>query len=238
MNISKLGTMTAAILTVSAASTYAQSLTLNYGPLGGSDIVFGGSAQTFNFTQGTVTLANPLGNQFGITTESGSANTGSALGLQGNIFNGPFSYGTISSSTIGPITTQTANVISPTGTLDIYDGLGGTLSGTVNFIEIATINSGGQLNGDLDFNVTGVTYNGTNPDLAFVKANQPGQLTLSFQFSPGENLEQLSTGPGGAGTSYNGSITVVAVPEPTTLAMSGLGALAALGLGYRSRKNS
>ena len=231
--------MTAAMLTVSAASVYAQSLTLNYGPLGGSDIIFGGSANTFNFTQGTVSLANPLGNQFGITSESGSADTSSALGLQGNIFNGPFTYGAISFSTIGPITTQTATVISPSGILDIYDGHGGTLSGTVNFIEISTLNQiGGQLNGDLDFNVTGVSYTGTNPDLAYVNANQPGVLNLSFQFSPGETLTQLSTGSGGASTTYNGSISVIAVPEPTTLAMSGLGALAALGLTFRSRKNS
>src|SRR5271168_4351632 len=111
MKISKFGTMTAAIVTASAASVYAQDLTLSYGPLTSSVLVFGGSAQTFNFTQGAVSQSNPMGNQFGITTESGSADTGSAVGLQGNIFNGPFTYGAISSSTSGPITTETATVI-------------------------------------------------------------------------------------------------------------------------------
>jgi hypothetical protein len=236
MKISKFGTMTAAMLTVSAASVYAQNLTLNYGPLTGSAIIFGGSSHTFNFTQGTVSASNPNGNQFDVTGETlnGNPYAGTALGVQGDIFNGPFTYGAISGSAI-----QTASVLSPSGTLDIYDGLGGTLSGTVNFIDITTVLlTGGQINDNLVINLTGISYNGMNPDLAFVNANQPGELNVSFQFSPGETLTQLSTGAGGAFTSYNGSISVTAVPEPTTLAMSGLGALAALGLGFRSRKNS
>ena len=235
MKISKFGTMTAAMLTVSAASVYAQTLTLSYGPLTGSAIIFGGSSHTFNFTPGTVSSANPSGNQFDISSETlnGNLYAGTALGLQGNIFNGPFTYGPISVNG----TIQTASVLSPSGMLDIYDGVGGTLAGTVNFIDITTVGSaGGQVNDNLVINLTGITYSGSNPDLAFVKANQPGELDVSFQFSPGETLTQLSTGAGGAFTSYNGSITVV--PEPTSLAMSGLGALAALGLAVRSRKNS
>jgi hypothetical protein len=137
---------------------------------------------------------------------------------------------------------QTASVISPSGVLSLSDGHGGTLTGTVDFIDITTINSaGGLINDNLNVNLTGVNYTGGDADLGFLKANQPGVLDLSFQFSiggKGETLEQLSTGSGGISTSYNGSISVSAVPEPTTFAMSGLGALGALGFALLGRKNS
>jgi hypothetical protein len=72
-------------------------------------------------------------------------------------------------------------------------------------------------------------------------ANQPGVLDLSFQFSiagGGKTLTQLAAATSTVSTSYSGSISVVAVPEPTSLAMSGLGALGALGFAYRKSKNS
>jgi len=242
MKISKFGTLTVAALTASAGAIYAQDLTLNFGPLTGSSLVFGGSSDNFNFTAGTVSPGNPAGNQWSITSESGSAATGSAAGDQGNIFNGPFTYGTISTTITGPITIETASVLSPAGALSLSDGHGGTLTGSVDFIDITTINSaGGQINDNLNVNLTGVAYKGSDPDLSFLQANQPGTLVLSFQFSNGgngETLQQLSSGPGGIATSYNGSISVSAVPEPTTFAMSGLGALGALGFAFIGRKNS
>ncbi len=52
--------------------------------------------------------------------------------------------------------------------------------------------------------------------------------------SGGLNLTQLSSGPTYQ-TSYSGSISAVAVPEPSSLAMSALGGLGALGLAFRKR---
>jgi hypothetical protein len=242
MKISKFGTLTVAALTASAGAIYAQELTLNFGPLTGSALVFGGSSDTFNFTPGTVSPSNPTGNQWSITSESGSAATGSAAGDQGNLLNGPFTYGPITTTVTGPITAETASVLSPSGILSLSDGHGATLTGSVNFIDITTVNSGGGLiNDNLNVNLTGVAYTGSDADLGFLKANQPGVLNLSFQFSiggNGETLQQLSTCPGGISTSYNGSISESAVPEPTTFAMSGLGALGALGFAFLGRRNS
>ena len=235
MQTTKLGAIAAAVLTVSAGSALAQNLTLDFGPNVGSSIVFFGAASQFNFNPGTVTGSNPLGLQWSVTSESGSAATGSADGHLGSILNGPFNYGPIISS--GAY--QSATVLGPLGQLEIADGAG-YLSGTVNFIDISTYGrAGGFVNDLLDINLTGVTYSGSNPDLQFLYANQPGVLDLSFNFSGlGETLSQIKANNVTVSSSYSGSISVVAIPEPTTLAMSGLGALGALGLVLRPRKNS
>src|SRR5208282_5868643 len=96
---------------------------------------------------------------------------------------------------------------------------------------------GGFINANLSVNLTGVSYSGSNPDLVYLTANQPGSVDLAFQFSPGMTLQQLSSGSGGYdSTSYNGSIAVSAVPEPSSLAMSALGGLGAIGIGFRRWK--
>jgi hypothetical protein len=235
MQTTKLGAIAVAVLTASAGSALAQGLTLDFGPNVGSSIVFFGSANQFNFTPGTVTAGNPLGFQWNVTSESGSAATGSADGDLGSIYNGPFSYGPIISS--GAY--QSATVLGPIGNLAISDG-SGLLTGKVNFIDISTYGrAGGFVNDLLDINLTGVSYSGTNPDLKFLYANQPGVLDLSFNFSGlGETLAQINQNNATVSSSYSGSISVIAVPEPTTLAMSGFGAVGALGLLLRPRKNS
>jgi len=91
--------------------------------------------------------------------------------------------------------------------------------------------SAGVFNAQVMVNVTGISYSGSNPDLQYLTAHQPGTMDLTFQFSPGMNLTMLSSGPGGYDTSYSGSISV---PEPTMLALSGLGGL---GLLYLRRRN-
>jgi len=235
MQTTKLGAITVAVLAASAGGALAQGLTLNFGPNDGSSIVFFGSASQFNFTPGTVTATDPFGLQWNVTSESGSAATGSAVGDSGSILNGPFNYGSIITS--GAY--QSATVLGPLGQLAISDG-SGYLSGTVNFIDISTYGrAGGFVNDLLDINLTGVNYSGSNPDLQFLYANQPGVLDLSFNFSGlGETLSQIKENDATVSSSYSGSISVVAIPEPTTLAMSGLGALGVLGLVLRRRKNS
>jgi len=234
MQTTKLGAIAAVVLTASAGSALAQNLTLNFGPNVGSSIVFFGSADQFNFTPGTA-LNNPGGAQWSVTSESGSAATGSADGDLGSILNGPFAYGPI----INSGAYQSATVQGPLGQLVISDGAG-FLTGIVNFIDISTYGrAGGFVNDLLDINLTGVTYSGSNPDLQFLYANQPGLLDLSFNFSGlGETLSQIQQSNATVSSSYSGSISVTAVPEPSTLAMSVLGGLGALGCAFRKWNNS
>jgi len=236
MKSSNLGIVALSLLSVSAITVSAQE-TLSFSALGNSAIQFGGTADTFAFLNSTPLVSLGAGGgyaQWDVTSESGSAATGSAIGLNGNIDNGPFSYGPINVSGIS----QTASVTGPLGTLDISDGAGGLLKGTINAINVQTIGTvGGFINANLSVNLTGVSYSGSNPDLVYLTANQPGSVDLAFQFSPGMTLQQLSSGSGGYdSTSYNGSIAVSAVPEPSSLAMSALGGLGAIGIGFRRWK--
>jgi len=205
-----------------AVPSYGQPLALDFSANTGSTLRFNGASDSFQF----ITATN--GYQWHVTTETGGS---SALGLNGSFGSGPFSYGPITSTGSGLTLVQQATVTGPLANLMINDG-SGNLTGTVNFISIATFaTAGGGMNANLTVNLTGVTYSGSNPDLELLKAEQPGTLDLSFQFSPGETLSQLSTGTGPYLTSYSGSLSVV--PEPSTLALTGLGGLVLLGLRRR-----
>jgi hypothetical protein len=110
--------------------------------------------------------------------------------------------------------------------LVLFDGVG-NLTGTVNWIDVATYGVGsGVLNATLDVNVSNISYSGSNPDLQYLVAHQPGSMDVSFQFPTSATLTELSTGTGPYLTSYSGSLSVV--PEPSTLALAGLGGLALL----------
>lgn len=216
MKLIKTSAVTIAVLALLVASSFGQGLTLNFAADTNATIQFNGASDSFQFA------ANNTGDQWYITTESGGS---SAIGLQGLFNNGPFFYGPIASTGSGLTLVQQATVLGPLANIVISDGTV-SLSGTVNFEKIATFaTSTGDINANLAVNLTGVTYSGSNPDLAFLDASQPGTLSLSFNFSPGKTLTQLSTGSGPFTTSYSGSIVVV--PEPGTLSLAGLGGLAA-----------
>lgn len=198
-----------------AMPAYSQ-LTLNFSVNTGAALQFNGTSDAFQFNNAG------SGYQFHITTESGGS---SALNLNGAFTGGPFHYGPITTTGSGLTMVQEATVTGPLGTLIINDGTG-NLSATVNLLDVETFASsgaGGGMNASLGVNLTAVTYSGSNPDLLFLKNHQPGTLDLSFQFSPGETLTQLSTGTGPFVTSFSGSL--VAVPEPSTLALTGLAGL-------------
>jgi hypothetical protein len=212
-------------LLLTCLNASASSLILNFGPTTGSSIQFNGSQNTFQFNPGN------NGYQWYITSETGG---GSALGLNGSVLNGPFNYGPITISGSGPSQVQSATVLGPLGSLVINNGPLDNLTGTVNWINIATFFGIGGLNADVNVNLSNVSYSGSNPDLQALKANQPGILDVSFQFAPGETLTQLSTGTGPYTTSFSGTITT-AVPEPASIALAGLGGLTLL-LFRRQRK--
>jgi PEP-CTERM motif len=222
MKLNKASTAVVVGLALWAVSSYGQALQLNFSANTGGDIQFNGTNDSFQFAPGT------NGYQWRITTETGGS---SSIGLNGDLNNGPFSYGPITSTGSGLTLVQQATVTGPLAGLVINDGTG-NLTGTVNFINIATFaTSGGGMNANLTINLTGVNYSGSNPDLELLKGEEPGTVDLSFQFSPGETLTQLSTGSGPFVTSYSGSISVV--PEPSTLALTGLGGLVLLQLRRR-----
>jgi hypothetical protein len=137
--------------------------------------------------------------------------------LFGSVGNGPFSYGPI--TVAGP--EQSALLLGPLGALDIKDGLGFDVTGNVDWIQINTFNYSGALNAALVVNISGLSYGGVNPDLQSLVAGGSGQVTLTFQFSPGETLSQLSSGSSPFTTSYSGSISPT--PEPTTVGLLLLG---------------
>jgi hypothetical protein len=108
------------------------------------------------------------------------------------------------------------------GTLDIKDGSGlFDVTGLVDWVQINTFNYSGALNAALVVNISGLSYAGSNPDLQSLVAGGSGQVTLTFQFSPGETLSQLSSGSSPFTTSYSGSISPT--PEPTTVGLLLLG---------------
>lgn len=216
----------AVVLLMTSLNANALNLILNFGPTDGSSIQFNGSQNSFQFNNGF------NGYQWTITTETGGS---SAVGLNGSVLNGPFNYGPITISGSGFTESESATVLGPLGTLDINAGPLNDLTGTVNWINIATFYTvGGFLNAAVNVNLSNISYSGSNPDLQTLKANQPGILDVSFQFLPGETLTQLSTGTGPYTTSFSGSI-ITAVPEPTSIALAGLGGLTLL-LFRRQRK--
>lgn len=215
-------------LTVMAFAGQGQGLTLNFANNTGAPIVFNGSSDTFQFN--TASSGPQAGYQWHVTTENGG---GSAVGLLGSITGGPFSYGSISSTGSGITLIQTASVSGPIGNLVINDGAGFNLTGSVNLESVTTYSTTlGALNSGLLVNLTGVAYGGSNSDLIYLMAHQPGTLNLSFQFSPGQTLTTLSSGTGPYSTSYSGSLTVV--PEPSVMAIAGLSGLGVLLLKRRN----
>ena len=224
MKFNKACTVAVVSLALWAVPSYGQ-LTLNFAANTGATLQFNGASDSFQFTS---PAAN--GYQWHITSETGGS---SAIGLNGLFNNGPFVYGPITTTGSGITMVQKATVTGPLANLIINDG-SGNLSGTVNLVDVETFaasGSGGGMNANLTVNLTGVTYSGSNPDLLFLKAHQPGTLDLSFQFSPGKTLTQLSTGTGPYATSFSGSLIVV--PEPSALALAGLGGLVLLHLRRR-----
>jgi PEP-CTERM motif len=203
---------------ISVVSSHAQE-TLNFSSTTGATIQFNGSADSFQLN------TSPSGSQWAIGSENGG--TGSALGLVGLVGSIPFNYGAISSTTPFPgATLQVANVTGPLGALTINDGAGHLLTGNVNWVQLDTFDFSGGINASLMVNVTGLAYAGSNPDLKTLAGGGPVSMDLTFQFSPGKTLSDLSTGSGSYQTSFSGSISVVPEPASASILLLGLGILA------------
>jgi hypothetical protein len=210
---------TATIVLLLSLSFQAKAITLNFQGLDGTVISFA-SNSTFGFT-------STNGYQFSIS--SVLSGVGDSVGLNGFLSpGGPF--------TIGPITTngglQSASVTG-TSTLHITDNKTNDLTGTINWISIATISVAGVLDLSGQVNLSGITYPvGTNSDLSTLAAAGSASDVVTFQFVPAKDLTTLSTQ--GGQTSYSGSIT--AVPEPGAWVLVAMGT--GLGVFLRGRKQA
>jgi hypothetical protein len=158
-------------------------------------------------------------------------------GLVGRI-DGTYSYQT--SDVISPLPGFQEVNITGVGLLVINDALGSgsNLIGTVNGFDLsATLGSGGVLNDLATVNLSGISYTGMNADLRSLMSNADGgSITVTFQFNPSRSLTDLAFT--GGETSWSGSITNTAVPEPSTVLLMGLGVLGMLGYNLCYRKDN
>ncbi len=194
-----------ALLGLLSLSLPVRAITLNFQGLDGTVINFATNS-TFGFT-------STNGYQFSISSVLGGA--GDSVGLDGFVSpGGPF--------TIGPITISgglQSAAVTGAGTLHITDHQALDLTGTINWVSIATISVAGVLDLSGQVNLTGITYGGTNSDLQALANAGSGSDVVTFQFVPPQTLTQLTTT--GGQTSYSGSIN--AIPEPGTLVLVAMG---------------
>jgi MYXO-CTERM domain-containing protein len=222
-------------------------LPIDVANLSNTEILFAGTGH--GLSAGTnITFTNTSsGGIFGSNIGFQVTNPGDSS-LVGSI-GGTYSYlaSNISSGTVLGQTVQTVNVTG-TGTLTINDDGGNTLfgkslTGTINGFNLSsTIGAAGSLNTDATVNLTNLSYSGSNADLRALvsEANHSGGIvTISFQFTSSTTLSSLTGSGNGTHTSYSGSITAASsTPEPSSMAIAGLGALGMFGYGLRRRKAS
>jgi hypothetical protein len=216
----------AALLGLGYVSDARAELLLDLASVAGANVEFlgSGTGASFEFNN------NGLGQGFQITLSSGF---GDSVGLYGTL-GGTYSYTTASIVTLGPL--QTAPLITSGGLLTIVDAASTALTGTIAGVDVSTVGTGGLVNVNGAINLTGVSYAGTNLDLIQLRDESvyKGVLAISFQFIPGKSLTDLAAHCAVNETSYSGSI-YTAVPEPSSLALAGLGALGMFGYGLRRR---
>ncbi|PWU12006.1 MAG: hypothetical protein C5B51_01635 [Terriglobia bacterium] len=161
-----------------------------------SVISFGGGQFTFQHNQGP--------GDFVITSDING--DGSAAGLTGTIA-GAFTIGNITQ--INPNVQQAP--VTGTGTLTITDAGGVSLTGTVDFLDIETVGTGGTLDSAGLLNVTNMVYSGTNGDLLKLAKYGTGVIVGVFQFVPGKTVTDLKNAPADSPlqTSFAASVTSV-----------------------------
>jgi hypothetical protein len=113
------------------------------------------------------------------------------------------------------------------------------LTGTIDWVDIATFGSGGVINVNGKVNVSGLSYAGANADLQALAASLTATDVVTFQFAPATSLTDLIRSGGLA--SYSGTLSsttrysdVSPVPDMgATVTLLGLGFLSLSALAGR-----
>lgn len=153
--------------------------------------------------------------------------SGTASGFSGGI-SGVFGVGTITPNGL----LETA-LVSGTGSLSIFDG-SQTLTAVLNWVDIATVGTGGILNVLGAANLNNIAYSGTNGDLLALFNAGTGTQTATFQFTSPTSLTDLfTTSTTTTSTSFSGSINPI--PVPPALWLFGSGLLGLVGIARRKK---
>jgi hypothetical protein len=198
-------TMAAFVGCIALCAGRAQAVTIDFANETNASISFSAGTDSFTFVDGTSTF------DFNVTSG------GPSSGFLGNI-SGTFNIGAITG-----VGLQTAPVTG-LGSLSIFDGAN-SFTADVQWIDIFTFGSNGGTNVGGNLNLSNFVYAGGNADLLALLADGSAAAGVSFQFSPGQSLTQLTTGTGTQSTSYSGSIA--STPDGgSMLVMFGAGLLA------------
>jgi hypothetical protein len=183
-------------------------------------INFNGSTDDISFVAGEGAV------DFSITASSGTL-----LGLKGHI-DGTFKVGTI--TTVGNL--ETASLTTSNGLFSVVDANNVALTADLDWKEIFVFQKTiGGLNAGGAINLTNISYSGNNADLISIKNGSQQTTSMSFQFVPSKTLAQLMADGANNSTSYSGSLN--AVPEPSSCALLGIGALGTLACVRRRRRS-
>jgi len=227
----------AVILGLCFGSSARADLRLDISNVANANVEFQGFGTSASFTFNN----NTSGQGFDVTQSSNGTGPNTAVGLFGTL-GGTYSYTKASIVTTGPV--QTASVTTSNGSLTITDANNVSLTGNVTGVNVSTVGTLGTVDMSGTINLTNVSYLGTNQDLVQLKneaAASGGVVTISFQFLPAQSLTQLTSNGLEKTTSYSGSIATTAittsslVPEPSSLAIAGIGALGMIGFALRRR---
>ncbi len=199
----------------------AQEYAFDISSVPGASLLFSGVGDTFQFL--------PESGDFDFEVDRSDFDDLS--GVSGRI-EGTFTIGTI----LNPGTAFETALVSGLGTFSLVDALGFAITADLAWNDIHTVdlgNSSGGLNLVGFTNLTNFSdYAGINQRLASFMSND-GEVTLSFEFSPGRSLSELTADLDEFGqqnfntTSYSGDVivqsTLAAIPEPAgTTAVAGL----------------
>jgi hypothetical protein len=154
------------------------------------------------------------------------------------LIGGTYAIGDISLGGLGLIASVTPVVGGGANTFTINDGAT-PFTANIQWVKISTAVNGalGGLNQELQMNLSGFSYAGTNQELLALLADFQGTSTLSWQFATsGFDLNALKAASSSnrVETSYSGSIN--SVPIPPTALLLGSGLLGMITLGRRWKR--
>jgi len=222
----------AALMAIIAVGSARADIELDFSaPVGATVHVKGsGSSATINFN--TINVGG-LPTDIQITNVIGGV--GTSAGFYG-VLSGTYSYSAV--TTVGP--TQTAVLSTVGGHLLIRDSSNVGLNATVAGVDISTTGTGTTMNVSGTINLSAVSYAGTDADLIQLKneaAINGGVLVVTFQWRTSTSLTDMEKRTFDKTNSFSG-LVATSVPEPSALAIAGLGALGMVGCGLRRRRGA